>query len=53
MEIWSHAGKLYEVASGYSLPEGAWHYELTGLTGAPGTRPLRVPKTSSVLVSAT
>lgn len=39
MGIWSHEGKLYEVASCYALPEDAWHYELSGLTGAPGTGP--------------
>ncbi|MFD6563182.1 hypothetical protein [Micromonospora profundi] len=39
MEIWSHDGKLYEVTSGYSLPDDAWQYELVGLTGPPGTGP--------------
>jgi hypothetical protein len=39
MAIWSHDGKLYEVTSAYSLPDDAWQYELTGLTGAPGTGP--------------
>jgi hypothetical protein len=39
MEIWSHDGKLYEVTSGYSLPDDAWLYELVGLTGPPGTGP--------------
>jgi len=37
--IWSHDAKLYELVSTYSLAEDAWHYELTGLTGAPGTGP--------------
>jgi hypothetical protein len=35
MEIWSHDGKLYEVSSGYSLPDVAWQYELMGLKGPP------------------
>jgi hypothetical protein len=39
VEIWSHDGKLYEVSSGYSLPDDAWQYELMGLTGPPGTGP--------------
>jgi hypothetical protein len=39
MEIWSHDGKLYELTSGYVLPEDAWSYELTGLTGPRGTEP--------------
>ena len=39
MEIWSHDDKLYEVNSGYSLPDDAWQYELVGLTGSPGTGP--------------
>ncbi|WP_051796941.1 hypothetical protein [Catenuloplanes japonicus] len=39
MEVWSHGGKLYDVTSGYSLPDDAWQYELMGLTGAPGTGP--------------
>ena len=39
MEVWSHAGKLYEVNSFYCLPEDAWHYELNGLSGAPGAGP--------------
>ncbi|MET8148265.1 hypothetical protein ACIBSW_30950 [Actinoplanes sp. NPDC049668] len=39
MEIWSYDGKLYEIISMYSLPDAAWHYELTGLTGSPGTGP--------------
>jgi len=39
MEIWSYDGKLYEIISMYSLPDDAWHYELTGLTGPPGTGP--------------
>ncbi|MEU8656131.1 hypothetical protein [Actinoplanes philippinensis] len=39
MEIWSHDGKLYELSSGYSLPDDAWQYELMGLTGPPGTGP--------------
>jgi hypothetical protein len=34
-----HDGKLYEVISMYSLPDDAWRYELTGLTGSPGTGP--------------
>ncbi|MEV0570260.1 hypothetical protein [Dactylosporangium sp. NPDC050588] len=39
MEVWLHDDKLYEVSSGYSRPDDAWQYELTGLTGAPGTGP--------------
>jgi hypothetical protein len=39
VEVWDHDGKLYEVDSYYSLPDGAWQYELVGLTGAPGTGP--------------
>ncbi|MEV8514890.1 hypothetical protein [Dactylosporangium sp. NPDC051484] len=39
MGVWLHDDKLYEVSSGYSLPDVAWQYELTGLTGAPGTGP--------------
>jgi len=39
VDVWSHDGKLYEVASGYSVADDAWHYELTGLTGIPGTGP--------------
>ncbi len=39
MEIWPHDGKLYEIGSGYSLPDDAWQYELVGLTGPPGTGP--------------
>ncbi|MEV4133517.1 hypothetical protein AB0J72_15265 [Dactylosporangium sp. NPDC049742] len=39
MGVWLHDDKLYEVSSGYSLPDDAWQYELTGLTGAPGTGP--------------
>jgi hypothetical protein len=39
VEVWDHDGKLYEVNSYYSLPDDAWHYELIGLTGAPGTGP--------------
>ncbi|MEV6345030.1 hypothetical protein [Actinoplanes sp. NPDC051851] len=39
MEIWSHDGKLYEIVSMYSLPDDAWQYELTGLSGSPGTGP--------------
>jgi hypothetical protein len=39
MAIWSHDSKLYEVTSGYSLPDDAWQYELMGLTGPPGTGP--------------
>lgn len=33
MEIWSHAGVTYQVVSGYSLPDNAWQYELSGNTG--------------------
>ncbi|GAA0793839.1 hypothetical protein [Spirilliplanes yamanashiensis] len=32
-------GKLYEITSGYSLPDDAWHHELSGLSGEPGTGP--------------
>jgi hypothetical protein len=39
MNVRAHNGKLYEVNSHYSLPDDAWRYELTGLSGAPGTRP--------------
>ncbi|MFI7553234.1 hypothetical protein ACIBQ2_26225 [Micromonospora sediminimaris] len=39
MAIRSHDGKLYEITSGYSLPDDAWQYELVGLTGPPGTGP--------------
>lgn len=39
MGICSHDGKLYEITSGYSLPDDAWQYELVGLTGPPGTGP--------------
>lgn len=39
VQIWSHEGRLYEVNSLYALSDGAWHYELVGLTGAPGTGP--------------
>lgn len=39
MEIWPDDGKLYELVSMYSLPDDAWHYELTGLSGSPGTGP--------------
>jgi len=39
MEIWPYDGKLYEVTSGYSLPDDAWQYELVGLSGPPGTGP--------------
>jgi hypothetical protein len=39
MEVWFHDGKRYQVDSYYSLPHDAWHYELSGLTGAPGTGP--------------
>jgi hypothetical protein len=31
MEIWSYDGKLYEITSRYSLPDDAWHYELTDI----------------------
>ncbi|MGW4948196.1 hypothetical protein ACWEOZ_42150 [Actinoplanes sp. NPDC004185] len=39
MEIRSVDGELYEIISMYSLPDDAWHYEVTGLTGPPATRP--------------
>ncbi|MEV6299827.1 hypothetical protein AB0M02_10530 [Actinoplanes sp. NPDC051861] len=32
-------GKVYEIVSGHNLSEDAWHYELSGLSGAPGTGP--------------
>ncbi|WP_436522803.1 hypothetical protein [Actinoplanes sp. HUAS TT8] len=32
-------GRLYEIDSWYCLPENAWHYELSGLSGAPGVGP--------------
>jgi hypothetical protein len=35
--IWFYTGKLYEIVSTHSSP--AWHYELFGLTGPPGTGP--------------
>ena len=40
MHVWEHDGKLFEVSSGYSLPDDAWQYELYGLTGAPLTGPI-------------
>src|SRR5690349_8614452 len=39
MGIWSFGGEQYEIISMYSLPDDAWHYELTGLTGPPAARP--------------
>jgi hypothetical protein len=39
VDVWSHAGKLYDVVSGHSLPDNGWRYELTGLTGEPGDGP--------------
>jgi hypothetical protein len=39
VEIWSYDAKLYEIVSMYSLPDDAWQYELTGLTGPPGAGP--------------
>ncbi|GCD96030.1 hypothetical protein [Embleya hyalina] len=42
MNVWAHDGLLYEVESGYSLPDDAWRYELAGISGAPGTGPYLV-----------
>ncbi|MFF7250733.1 hypothetical protein ACFZBU_43535 [Embleya sp. NPDC008237] len=42
MNVWAHDGLLYEVDSGYSLPDDAWRYELAGVSGAPGTGPYLV-----------
>ena len=39
MEVWSHNGKLYEVISFYSIHDDAWQYELSGVSGKPGTGP--------------
>ncbi|MFE3202340.1 hypothetical protein [Embleya sp. NPDC059237] len=42
MNVWAHDGLLYEVDSGYSLPDDAWRYELAGISGAPGSGPYLV-----------
>jgi hypothetical protein len=39
VDVWECNGRLYDVSSGYSLPDDAWQYELQGLTGAPLTGP--------------
>lgn len=39
MTVWIFDGRLYEIVSTHSGPDDAWVYELTGLTGPPGTGP--------------
>ncbi|MET7420619.1 hypothetical protein [Dactylosporangium sp. NPDC005555] len=39
MAVWDFGGRLYEVVSTHSGPDDAWVYEVTGLSGAPGTGP--------------